>query len=325
VLEALYAVEQPRACWFQGVLDAASSAFDRGAGVGLLLYDVSGDAPRVEAIKGANTAATNVKMGNDMHHQQVFAKSIVRCYRTEVCATMAEHVREPWILRALREQYATVGLRDQLLINGGNDSGFGCALYVFSRTDLSLSTAERDLMTWVAAHLSTAYRLQRRLGLEEVGGRVDAVLTTDGRVEHAESTAKSNAARSTLTDAVRRREWARMAATRDDSTRATAAWKPLVAGRWSLVDCYEHDGRRYITARENAPSPTGPAALSPRERQVASLAGLGHSNKLIAYELDLAHSTVRVLLARAAAKLGARTRTEMVDRIRAQVVTTEEA
>ncbi|MEO6095410.1 MAG: helix-turn-helix transcriptional regulator [Fibrobacteria bacterium] len=55
---------------------------------------------------------------------------------------------------------------------------------------------------------------------------------------------------------------------------------------------------------ENAPAPAGLELLSPRERQVAALAELGRSNKVIAYELGLGHSTVRVLLARAAGKPG---------------------
>jgi DNA-binding CsgD family transcriptional regulator len=322
VIEALYAVEQPRSLWFQGVLEAAGSAFDRGAGVGFVLYDVSGDAPRVDAINGVNVAETNLEIGTDFHSQRAFARSIVRCYRTEVCATMAEHVRVPWMLRTMREQYAQVGLCDQVLINGANPSGVGCALYVFSKTYLTLSAEERALMTRLATHLSTAYRLQCRLDPVQArrDERVDAVMTVDGKVEHAESAAKSSDARSSLTNAVKVREWARTTSTRNDPERATAAWKPLVAGRWSLVDRFERDGRRYITARENAPTPTAPAALSPRERQVASLAGLGHPNKLIAYELGLAHSTVRVLLARAAAKLGARTRSEMVRQLQAGVL-----
>ncbi len=56
----------------------------------------------------------------------------------------------------------------------------------------------------------------------------------------------------------------------------------------------------------------GPAALSARERQVLAYAKLGHHNKLIAYELGIGSSTVRVLLARAAAKLGVRTRRELL-------------
>ncbi len=48
--------------------------------------------------------------------------------------------------------------------------------------------------------------------------------------------------------------------------------------------------------------------LSPRERQVLERAILGSENKVIAYDLGLADSTVRVLMRRAAIKLGARTR-----------------
>jgi DNA-binding CsgD family transcriptional regulator len=52
--------------------------------------------------------------------------------------------------------------------------------------------------------------------------------------------------------------------------------------------------------------------LSARERQVVGLAALGRTNKEIAYELRLAASTVRVLVVRAARKLGARGRADAV-------------
>jgi DNA-binding CsgD family transcriptional regulator len=267
---------------------------------------------------GVNVDARNFKMGADYHEKPALASAIVDCYRNVVCGTLAEHVPDPEQLRTMREDYARVGLQDQLLINGANPSGLGCALYVFSKTRLRLSALERELMTRLAAHLSTAYRLQRRLEktLTAQEGLVEAVLKVDGRLEHAEPTASSPEARRSLTGAVKLREWARAPAGRSNPESATAAWKPLVHGRWSLVDRYEHNGTRYITARENAPVPAGPSAFSPREQQVASLAGLGRSNKLIAYELGLAHSTVRVLLARAAAKMGARTRSEMIEQLR---------
>jgi DNA-binding CsgD family transcriptional regulator len=85
-----------------------------------------------------------------------------------------------------------------------------------------------------------------------------------------------------------------------------------VAGRWSLVDQFERDGRRYIVAHENVPRARGPVALTEREKQILAYAVLGHHNKLIAYELGIADSTVRVLMARAAAKLGVRTRADLL-------------
>jgi DNA-binding CsgD family transcriptional regulator len=133
-----------------------------------------------------------------------------------------------------------------------------------------------------------------------------------------ESVASSREARNSLIDAVGRREWARSRNGRMNPERATRAWKPLVAGRWSLVDRYERDGHRYIVARENSPAATELRELSAREYQVASLASLGHANKLIAYELGLSDSTVRVLSARAAVKLGARTRSQMIERFQLQ-------
>ena len=67
-----------------------------------------------------------------------------------------------------------------------------------------------------------------------------------------------------------------------------------------------------VIAQENSPRPTAPAKLSEREQQVAALAALGRSNKVIAYELGISHSTVRVLLWRACSRVGARTRSELM-------------
>jgi len=321
LLEALYDLEQPRTSWFRGVLKAAGAAFDRGAGVGMMLYDISGDSPRVDAMDGVNVEARNFEMGAALHQEPSFSKAIVASYRTMVCATMAEHVPDPQMLEFMRERYAEVGLKDQLVINGANNhTGLGCVVYIFSPSPIHLPEHERTLLCRVAAHLAAAYRLQRRLEypIGDHVSPVDAVVAVDGHVEHAELVANSDLILRDLSNAVKAREWAKTPRGRRNPQRATALWKPLVSARWSLVDSYERSGRRYITARENTPVPAGFAALSPRERQVGSLAEDGHSNKLIAYELGLAHSTVRVLLARAAVKMGAHTRAELVLQLRAQ-------
>ena len=60
----------------------------------------------------------------------------------------------------------------------------------------------------------------------------------------------------------------------------------------------------YVLARFS--SPRGSNELSRREREVVELIMKGHHPKLIAHDLGIAHATVRVLLARAMAKLGAK-------------------
>ena len=124
------------------------------------------------------------------------------------------------------------------------------------------------------------------------------------------------AARGQLRDAVRTLERARAGMRRRDPDGAVESWKAMVRAKWTLVEQFDSDGARYIVARVNEACAAGPELLAPRERQVLGFAALGHSNKLIAYELGLAPSTVRVLLARAGARLGVSSRTALVERYR---------
>ena len=56
-------------------------------------------------------------------------------------------------------------------------------------------------------------------------------------------------------------------------------------------------------------------SLGRRERHVAALTAMGHSNKAIAYELGVATSTVSAYLRDIARKLGAASRVELVRRL----------
>jgi DNA-binding CsgD family transcriptional regulator len=67
-----------------------------------------------------------------------------------------------------------------------------------------------------------------------------------------------------------------------------------------------------LVARNEAAPRALPAKLSDRERQAATLAALGHSNKHIAYDLGIAPSTVSKYLERAAIKLGVRSRVSLI-------------
>jgi DNA-binding CsgD family transcriptional regulator len=79
-----------------------------------------------------------------------------------------------------------------------------------------------------------------------------------------------------------------------------------------LIDAFESAGARYLVLREITPDGSDLDVLTPRQRQIAALAVTGRHNKLIAHELGIAASTVRVLLARAARRLGARGRRELL-------------
>jgi DNA-binding NarL/FixJ family response regulator len=93
---------------------------------------------------------------------------------------------------------------------------------------------------------------------------------------------------------------------------ALEVWRALLDGHFSLVDCFDFEGRRYLVARLNDAHERALRALSEREIEVVSLAALGHPNKIIACELGLTMSRVAMELASAIRKLGVRSRIDLI-------------
>jgi DNA-binding CsgD family transcriptional regulator len=99
---------------------------------------------------------------------------------------------------------------------------------------------------------------------------------------------------------------------RANDDEALELWKGLVAGRWSLVERFDHDGRRFLVALKNEPNVKDPRALTPRERQVLAYTAAGDSLKLTAYTLGLSPTSVFRHRQAAMRKLGLRSLAEVV-------------
>lgn len=123
----------------------------------------------------------------------------------------------------------------------------------------------------------------------------------DGMVQDARAAARDVPDRDALRTAVRHARWCAGAANADDSLRH---WGALVAGRWSLIDRFDSDGRRYVVAVRNDRRLPDRRRLTPRERQIADLVGLGSSPKQIAYTLGVCASAVSNRVLRLQEKLG---------------------
>lgn len=93
---------------------------------------------------------------------------------------------------------------------------------------------------------------------------------------------------------------------------ASELWRALVRAEWSVVDHTDADGKRVLLAVRNRPNSVTGRALLPRESHVAAFAARGRSNKHIAFELDLAPTTVASHLHSALAKLRLRSRRELI-------------
>lgn len=309
VLEEIYRVERTPDAWLASVTKALAARFDRRDGTFGYFVDCSGGGfrawgltstrlrPDLEGVFEAWNADVDVATKRTIHTYAPCGTS----------ATIPAATQASPLVRSLAAAWSVAG------INAIDASHAGCAFAMWSPAERS--TPSEALIaegTFLSAHLSAAARLLRKLGGEDPLATADAVMLPGGKVVHASRDARSEAARAALRSAARTSDRLRSSGLHERPEDVLRAWSALVAARWTLVDHFDTDGRRYVVVQRNVPTVPRTSLLSARERQIARAAALGHSNKLIAYELGLTASTVAKHLARAAAKLGVRTRVELI-------------
>jgi DNA-binding CsgD family transcriptional regulator len=208
------------------------------------------------------------------------------------------------------------GVRDVFMMPNHHMDGHGATCVMAGlRERGSLQPAERQMFHMFSAHIKAGMRLRRRLC--ELRAKMDAppsqgaVLTPAGKLLHAEGEARESSAREALEAVTRRIDAARTErAGRDE--RALEIWQGLVDGRWSLVEHFDRDGKRFLLAHRNPEDVTDPRGLTNMESRVTALAVRGYSNKLIAYHLGIQEGTASSHLHRAQRKLGLESRVELV-------------
>jgi DNA-binding CsgD family transcriptional regulator len=315
VLEAGYSLDGDDAVWLGDLLDcvarehwpdriSAAFTFEIGAtGVAVGDVRVHGPPEVYDAVRASMAGAS--------------AEGIDRVFRSgRVVMTISEIVfgNIPDDEAMFQEVNADVG-PDILGVVVHSGDGRGVLINLVLDAPRASTLAERRQWTRCAAHIGAGMRL-RTLGPELASldaAPIEAIFDGGGKLYDARQAATSATAREQLRQAVRRIDKARSAAGRQDSDAALAAWEGLVSGRWSLVDRFDSDQRRFVVAVRNDPRFPDPRGLSLRERQVAEFAGLGRSAKEIAYLLGVAAPSVENSLRRAQAKLGLASRLELTE------------
>jgi DNA-binding CsgD family transcriptional regulator len=310
VLEAAYRVEATAEAWLRGVIAAVKPHLD--AGLGVAGYFVDASAPDGFVTEGY---LGDGAMGSDLGVARFAA------WDREVPAAVKRHIHlfgsggTPASIPPLPGAPALVpdtqrahGYPTMIGVNAIDASGHGVALAAAlpgSRRG-AFPFGSRALLDRIAAHLAGGARLRRS------DRRPEAVVTAGGKLEHAEGPATSPAARELLRATASRIDRLRARPQRMSAEEATHVWQALYDGRWTLVDSFERDGRRYYLACPNEPRPPAQATLGEREAQVVGALAAGHSNKAIAYELGVSASSVATHLRRAQRKLGASSRVELI-------------
>jgi DNA-binding NarL/FixJ family response regulator len=304
IIEAAYRPFESEQEWAQSITDVIAKVAG-GVPAGALLYDAA--SPPWVHIEG--TAWSGVPEG--------FACAILNLLRPNDSGSELVGLYRTLRFASVRESFVPVeprigaildafGLQDFGVVNATAPT-FRGVLFMMSASAGGFPTRTRYFWRRVGAHLQAGLRLQRALtGLRAAKSpraRAEVVLLSNGRVEHAVEDAQSVDARQALQDALVRIADARDMPD-DQALRAADLWTGLCAGRWSLIEHFENDGRRYFLAHRNDPRLAPTRALTERERQVFMDAAMGRSNKLIAYSLGLSISTVAAHLDRARRKVG---------------------
>jgi DNA-binding CsgD family transcriptional regulator len=320
VVEAAYDLDAPdEGRWLSGLAEAARDELGFSGGVLGYVYQVGQNGwvtprtfhapgelgPLAMDLLGVGTLAPELQTRMARLHRTIGVTLAMSVPGDELHKTP---MVQAWRAKALDAR----NIADAVCVTATDPTRHGCMLFAPVRAVPALGGRVVARYEKLATHISAGLRLRNALSSSPQRLPGEAVLDPGGRVEHATGEATPATARTKLRDAVRSLERARGKLRRSDPDEALAIWRGLVAGRWTLVDTHESDGRRFIVAHKNDPDAPDPRALTLRERQVVGFVALGLSNKAIAYELGISASTVAVLLARAAKKLGTKSREGLV-------------
>jgi DNA-binding CsgD family transcriptional regulator len=301
IVEAAYAATPDREDWLRGLATAALPHLGDGWGVSAWHTDSRGEILAAATVGVPADEPNPYLLGNDLTDRKTAAHylPLMRAAGPVVSVVAlsgepsAEH--DPFGIHRVAHSR---GARDLAVFLADTMQDEFVGLGVIRRRPWRMSAAKAGVWRRIAVHVGAGLRLRAR-SPEPV-----AILSPNGRLEHASAAVASRHERAAIQQATQRSERARGALRHDDPAQALELWKALVSGRWSLVDHFDSDGRRYILARENEPAPLGPTLLTPRQRAAVKLRAAGRPLKQIGYELGLSVPTISMEIQHALNVLG---------------------
>ncbi|MGB0909225.1 MAG: LuxR C-terminal-related transcriptional regulator [Nitrospirales bacterium] len=310
VIEAGYSLERSDDSWVNEVLDAASPII-RGWWPNCFVFHYTPETFHVEEVAARGPSFIIKKATKSL--ETLSPKLIDVLLRSGNFVGTASSV-----FHKLPEQQdvfrrVTRGLiGDNLAFVAQSGSGRGICISMGLFKPTSATALECKRWPLIASHLGAGVRLRavaKSLTLDTES--VEAIFDPGGKLHDARDDAKEPSVRDILREKVRRIDHIRTRAGRSDPDVAMEAWEGLVQGRWSLVDHFDTDQRRFVVAIKNDPMFPDPRGLTTRERQVAEFVGYGQSSKEISYTLGVSHSAVTNSTASAQMKLGLSSRAEL--------------
>lgn len=323
--EAAYDLEISDEEWLPTVLKRGLCVLDRGLGVAGVEYGRPPDEGPIQLLR-IHVASGRADFP-ELHTAALAAtppEALRDQARSGQATTMSESTKEHPDALASYTSHVDY-CKDVFGITAVDSTGAGVAIVAPLDEVKTLSPPEAQRWQMLAAHLDAGHRLRRGLARQGVDDEVETPLPYNAeaifdarsfRISDAVGVAKERTATKKLREAAIAMDRARGKLRKEDPEKALEIWRALVQGRWSKVDWFDTDGRRFIVAIPNSPDVRDPRGLTARERQVFTYAAMGQTNKMISYRLGLSRSRVSLLLRNAMRKLGVKTRAHLVTKVR---------
>lgn len=311
-VEAAYSLEGDDHAWLERVVRVAAPDLDRGFG----LYAATGRL--IDGSLYPSPPLVTVDLDSDCQRHALALHPKLPCPILDAFAPRAVVVGgldEAWpkkleAAKLYRDGMGQAGVVDAFLLFA--QDGEGGAVKIVAPAPTPVTTHPRTRATWgrVALHVAAALRLRHRVA---AGHPPEALAELDGTLFVNEpELARDPSLRARLARAVKASSRARADdGLRHEPERALGLWKALLAGRYSTVDRWEADGRKFLAVYKNEPECADPRALGPSERRVAELIALGASTKEAAYALGVSSDAAQKALTQALRKLGLAARSDL--------------
>lgn len=279
---------------------AAAMSLGLGQGVGqAVLYDADPANGKLRILQSAHAGVSpRVARVFERTLEMLSPKLVRAALRTEVQVMSNNPLMATPIGDPVKEYLALAHATDLMTINGWDARGRGVLMSVPLPRPTRVTPEQSRALTRAAAHAVSSTRL-----LDKEPEPL-AVLSSEGVVLEVDERRTRGAPMNDVMAAARRLALVR-SRTMAEADRGLARVFPRLDGRWSVVGRFVQGGADHVVLHENPAPALQERTLSLREAQVFGLLQSGHHMKLIAYELGISYATVRVLAARARAKLNA--------------------
>lgn len=324
LVEAAYNLDVDADRWLPHVMDAGLPLLDQGLGVGALSFLRPLDGSKVVIHQHYAAAGPEDFAERNMRFTSEGSAEVSQAMtKPGMAVTLTEVAGEEYLEDVARWRKYFDYSQDAFGLTAVDPNGQGVFIIAPLSEVTSLRPSARLRWQMVGAHIAAGHRLRIAVeravdrGESELPHQAEAMIDANSfRVSDAAGQGQSKSTANVIREAAVRIDRARGKLRKNDPEEALAIWRGLSQGRWTLVDWFDTDGRRYALAVPNPPDLRDPRGLTERENQVVAYATLGDSHKLIAYRLGLSRSTVTKALRSAMRKLGVKTQAQLVAKMK---------